>query len=202
MLDASIREQAQRAAEADRRARRPRATWHPAWAVAACVVAVSALFVFTDLEQYALQPAAEVELQAEQEAAQATRDAVPEPPAPDPALAAPPPLGALAPEAARGAAAESSAQDAAPARRGYMPQRAAPAVRAEKQQQENLAASARQRDDPAYAQRVERIRALVREGKPQEAAAEVLAWRRAAPGLALPPDLEQLAPADGGTPGQ
>ncbi|WP_376853265.1 hypothetical protein, partial [Bordetella pertussis] len=167
-----------------------------------CVVAVSALFVFTDLEQYALQPAAEVELQAEQEAAQATRDAVPEPPAPDPALAAPPPLGALAPEAARGAAAESSAQDAAPARRGYMPQRAAPAVRAEKQQQENLAASARQRDDPAYAQRVERIRALVREGKPQEAAAEVLAWRRAAPGLALPPDLEQLAPADGGTPGQ
>ncbi|CCN20671.1 putative membrane protein, partial [Bordetella bronchiseptica MO211] len=28
------------------------------------------------------------------------------------------------------------------------------------------------------------------------------AWRRAAPGLALPPDLEQLAPADGGTPGQ
>ncbi|CPI45273.1 Uncharacterised protein [Bordetella pertussis] len=65
-----------------------------------------------------------------------------------------------------------------------MPQRAAPAVRAEKQQQENLAASARQRDDP------------------QEAAAEVLAWRRAAPGLALPPDLEQLAPADGGTPGQ
>lgn len=90
MLDASIREQAQRAAEADRRARRPRATWHPAWAVAACVVAVSALFVFTDLEQYALQPAAEVELQAEQEAAQATRDAVPEPPAPDPALAAPP----------------------------------------------------------------------------------------------------------------
>ncbi|WP_376993142.1 hypothetical protein [Bordetella pertussis] len=202
MLDASIREQAQRAAEADRRARRPRATWHPAWAVAACVVAVSALFVFTDLEQYALQPAAEVELQAEQEAAQATRDAVPEPPAPDPALAAPPPLGALAPEAARGAAAELSAQDAAPARRGYMPQRAAPAVRAEKQQQENLAASARQRDDPAYAQRVERIRALVREGKPQEAAAEVLAWRRAAPGLALPPDLEQLAPADGGTPGQ
>lgn len=202
MLDASIREQAQRAAEADRRARRPRATWHPAWAVAACVVAVSALFVFTDLEQYALQPAAEVELQAEQEAAQATRDAVPEPPAPDPALAAPPPLGALAPEAVRGAAAESSAQDAAPARRGYMPQRAAPAVRAEKQQQENLAASARQRDDPAYAQRVERIRALVREGKPQEAAAEVLAWRRAAPGLALPPDLEQLAPADGGTPGQ
>lgn len=202
MLDASIREQAQRAAEADRRARRPRATWHPAWAVAACVVAVSALFVFTDLEQYALQPAAEVELQAEQEAAQATRDAVPEPPAPDPALAAPPPLGALAPEAARGAAAESSAQDAAPARRGYMPQRAAPAGRAEKQQQENLAASARQRDDPAYAQRVERIRALVREGKPQEAAAEVLAWRRAAPGLALPPDLEQLAPADGGTPGQ
>lgn len=202
MLDASIREQAQRAAEAARRARRPRATWHPAWAVAACVVAVSALFVFTDLEQYALQPAAEVELQAEQEAAQATRDAVPEPPAPDPALAAPPPLGALAPEAARGAAAESSAQDAAPARRGYMPQRAAPAVRAEKQQQENLAASARQRDDPAYAQRVERIRALVREGKPQEAAAEVLAWRRAAPGLALPPDLEQLAPADGGTPGQ
>ncbi|AQB56357.1 hypothetical protein BFW72_13305 [Bordetella pertussis] len=202
MLDASIREQAQRAAEADRRVRRPRATWHPAWAVAACVVAVSALFVFTDLEQYALQPAAEVELQAEQEAAQATRDAVPEPPAPDPALAAPPPLGALAPEAARGAAAESSAQDAAPARRGYMPQRAAPAVRAEKQQQENLAASARQRDDPAYAQRVERIRALVREGKPQEAAAEVLAWRRAAPGLALPPDLEQLAPADGGTPGQ
>ncbi|KDC45703.1 hypothetical protein L509_3316, partial [Bordetella bronchiseptica M85/00/2] len=109
---------------------------------------------------------------------------------------------ALAPEAARGAAAESSAQDAAPARRGYMPQRAAPAVRAEKQQQENLAASARQRDDPAYAQRVERIRALVREGKPQEAAAQVLAWRRAAPGLALPPDLEQLAPADGGTPGQ
>ncbi|KDC04419.1 hypothetical protein WLZ19_22090, partial [Bordetella bronchiseptica] len=90
MLDASIREQAQRAAEADRRARRPRATWHPAWAVAACVVAVSALFVFTDLEQYALQPAAEVELQAEQEAAQATRDAMPEPPAPDPALAAPP----------------------------------------------------------------------------------------------------------------
>ncbi|KDC01731.1 hypothetical protein AZ19_3350 [Bordetella bronchiseptica E012] len=83
-----------------------------------------------------------------------------------------------------------------------MPQRAAPAVRAEKQQQENLAASARQRDDPAYAQRVERIRALVREGKPQEAAAQVLAWRRAAPGLALPPDLEQLAPADGGTPGQ
>lgn len=195
MLDASIREQAQRAAEADRRARRPRATWHPAWAVAACVVAVSALFVFTDLEQYALQPAAEVELQAEQEAAQATRDAMPEPPAP----ALPP---ALAPEAARGAAAESSAQDAAPARRGYMPQRAAPAVRAEKQQQENLAASARQRDDPAYAQRVERIRALVREGKPQEAAAQVLAWRRAAPGLALPPDLEQLAPADGGTPGQ
>lgn len=193
MLDASIREQAQRAAEADRRARRPRATWHPAWAVAACVVAVSALFVFTDLEQYALQPAAEVELQAEQEAAQATRDAMPEPPALPPALA---------PEAARGAAAESSAQDAAPARRGYMPQRAAPAVRAEKQQQENLAASARQRDDPAYAQRVERIRALVREGKPQEAAAQVLAWRRAAPGLALPPDLEQLAPADGGTPGQ
>ncbi|KCV31448.1 hypothetical protein L490_3108 [Bordetella bronchiseptica 00-P-2796] len=42
----------------------------------------------------------------------------------------------------------------------------------------------------------------MREGKPQEAAAQVLAWRRAAPGLALPPDLEQLAPADGGTPGQ
>ncbi len=215
MLDASIREQAQRAAEADRRARRPRATWHPAWAVAACVVAVSALFVFTDLEQYALQPAAEVELQAEQEAARATRDAGPDPPAPVPALAAPPSLGALAPapapalppalaaEAARGAAAESSAQDAAPARRGYMPQRAAPAVRAEKQQQENLAASARQRDEPAYAQRVERIRALVRDGKRQEAAAEVLAWRHAVPGLTLPPDLEQLAPADpGGTPGQ
>ncbi|MGK0616504.1 hypothetical protein QJU00_21255, partial [Bordetella bronchiseptica] len=104
MLDASIREQAQRAAEADRRARRPRATWHPAWAVAACVVAVSALFVFTDLEQYALQPAAEVELQAEQEAAQATRDAMPEPPAPDPALAARPAAERLTPLPGPGAA--------------------------------------------------------------------------------------------------
>lgn len=217
-LDARIRSRAHAAAQADQRARAARRRLHPGWAIAATLVLASGLLLLTDLSQQSeppavdaelaqppqlngLAPATPPELPPELQAQQ--RRAAPARPAPQPF--SPPADLQFAPQARAPSANREPPLDTSPPPSGATAPAAASPVepvpragsarRAQVESERKLERADAPRGVAATAeQQIERVRAMLKAGRRDEAARALDALRRAWPDYRVPADLRHLLP--------